>query len=823
MSTEFHDALARALAPIVARVRTDVTAIKTANGSRWTKQALNDNTLRQHVNGGPARGVCPIPAGSSITMLALLDLDSHKGEVSWDQMLMHTVDVCQVLAKEGLAPIVWRSSGGRGVHIMLLWENPQDAYSVRMHLRSLIGRLGFEDGAKGVAKKTIEVFPRQDEVEPGGYGNQFILPLAGESLPIFIDYDLGLATLGAREDVLTMDWPLSEPVPRLERPAPAARPAPESADLARLRSALMSIPNTAEDHPDYFGWRDLAFAVHAATNGSDEGRDLFVEFSEQYPDFDRKFFDERVWPYIRSGEKRGRAITAATVFKMASDRGWIERPSADGFDDLDAPTASGTLVEPQMSAARAVEVYGLARRYEAGSQGGSEGFDDGLDDLGLPREDSDAPAGGQGAARGGSAGSVGGPGGGYGGAFAVIEDGLPDFTREKNGKIEPTVGNLLKALRRPDLVGVEVAIDNFRDELMIAPHGTADWRAFGDADYVWLRDWMEMGFNGFKPIPKELVKDTVWAVADANRFDSARLWLEGLTHDGVPRCETLLHRYFGCDDTPYSRAASLYLCTAMAGRVMEPGCKADMVVILVGGQGTGKSTGIAALAPSPEFFTEISFSEDDDDLARKMRGKLIAEIGELRGLHTKELEAIKAFITRTHEHWIPKFKEFSTQFPRRLVFVGSTNKDQFLADDTGNRRWAPIRAGVVDVQGVRAACLQVWAEAREIWKRTGVQWQALQSLAEAEHSQYEMGDEWEGTVARWIASAEDFDGNAVRDRAWLTTNDVLKEALGFDQKTVRKGDSMRAAAVLRKLGYERRKVRMGEKTEWAFVPTVPTS
>src|SRR5690606_14634369 len=114
--------------------------------------------------------------------------------------------------------------------------------------------------------------------------------------------------------------------------------------------------------------------------------------------------------------------------------------------------------------------------------------------------------------------------------------------------------------------------------------------------------------------------------------------------------------------------------------------KADMAPILVGQQGAGKSTAVAAMAPAPEFFAEISFSEKDEDLARKMRGRLVAEIGELRGLHTREQEAIKAFVSRTHENWIPKYREFAVQFPRRLVFIGTTNKDEFLADETGNRR-----------------------------------------------------------------------------------------------------------------------------------------
>ncbi len=101
-----------------------------------------------------------------------------------------------------------------------------------------------------------------------------------------------------------------------------------------------------------------------------------------------------------------------------------------------------------------------------------------------------------------------------------------------------------------------------------------------------------------------------------------------------------------------------------------------------------------------------------------MRGRLVAEIGELRGLNTKELESIKAFVTRTHENWIPKYREFATQFPRRLVFVGTTNEDEFLADKTGNRRWLPVEVSKVDVKAIKeisfyfglrlVRCFSVW-------------------------------------------------------------------------------------------------------------------
>lgn len=260
---------------------------------------------------------------------------------------------------------------------------------------------------------------------------------------------------------------------------------------------------------------------------------------------------------------------------------------------------------------------------------------------------------------------------------------LPAFERDKWGRIEATISNAAKAVVRPDFVGIDIRFDQFRDEIMFASEGSGQWQAFTDPDYARLRITMEK--RGFKAVGRELIRDVVLLAADEQPFDSATTWLNGLEWDGVPRIEHFYHTHFGTADTAYTRAVSMYMWTALAGRVLEPGSKADMVPILVGRQGCGKSSGVEALSPDPAFFTEISFAEKDDDLARKMRGRLVAEIGELRGLNTKELESIKAFVTRTHENWIPKYREFATQFPRRLVFIGTTNEDEFLADKTGNR------------------------------------------------------------------------------------------------------------------------------------------
>ena len=230
-----------------------------------------------------------------------------------------------------------------------------------------------------------------------------------------------------------------------------------------------------------------------------------------------------------------------------------------------------------------------------------------------------------------------------------------------------------------------------------------------------------------------------------------------------------------------------------------------------------------ALSPDPAFFTEISFAEKDDDLARKMRGRLVAEIGELRGLNTKELESIKAFVTRTHENWIPKYREFATQFPRRLVFVGTTNEDEFLADKTGNRRWLPVEVSKVDVKAIKTDLLLLWAEARETFKRLGgIQFRDAERLGASVHEQYTIKDAWLETVEKWLDTPDLMTNDIPRNCEFLLTSDVLKEAIGLDSRNIGKREEMRIGNVLQNCGYLRDRHFVNGKQIRVWVKTSTT-
>lgn len=379
---------------------------------------------------------------------------------------------------------------------------------------------------------------------------------------------------------------------------------------------------------------------------------------------------------------------------------------------------------------------------------------------------------------------------------------LPPFARRTaGGAIMATVGNTALATSSPRACGHRLRYDTFRGEMVIASPDVEDWRPFADADAVAMR--ITLGKVGFEPISKEMMRDAITVTARDQQFDTAIHWL---THevpewDGISRIERFYPDYFKTDDTPYTRACGLYVWTAHAGRVMDPGCQADMAPILVGQQGLRKSTGVAAMSPDPAFFAKIDLDLKDADLSRSVRGVLVGEMDELKGLAGRESEAIRAWITKRYERWTPKFQEYGSVFPRRLLLHGTTNRDDVLTDDTGERRWLPMRVRhMVEVDAIAEDRLQLWAEGLARWQAGGVEWEDAERLARLEHGQFKEQDPWEGAILQWL-DEPDMAQETPRDREWLTVHQVAEGALAMPKRQIGYRDHRRITKVLRQVGY----------------------
>ena len=724
--------LIEVLRPVLRRVRTDDHwRVREGGSPKRVSRKITDAVVRKHLNGGPAIGACPIQRGSDTTMLALIDLDDHDGSAGDAVITGAAQQITDALARRGMRAVPWRSRGGSGVHLYLLWCEPQRAVDVRYAARAALTDAGYAEGTRGVQAGEVELFPKQDRVPEDGHGSMFVLPMAGQSHPL--DPDLEWSPMPPEE----VQWTASDPVPESpEGEAPvdtSGRAVAPATTLDVLRDALEWVPNDPATDRGYDSWRDVIFAIHHTDPGPD-GLETAQEWSARNPaKHDPAFLAGRVWRYVRSD--RADAVTARSVLAEAREHGWRE---------------------PE---------WAVAQDFEWPAQ--AEGDE--------PEEGPPFPA----------------------------------LDRADDGSIKARLGNLVAMLRASEHTTVQLAHDEFSDSVMLAPHGRREWRPVRDDDLVRLR--MRLEAQGFRPISRELMRDAVLLVTRENRFDAAVEWLTEQVPewDGTERVETFLSAYYGVEDRAYTRAVSRYWWTAMAGRVLAPGCKADMVPIIHGAQGVGKSEGLKAIVPDESFIFEVSLRADDDALARQMRGKLLGELDELRGLRSRDIEHMKSFCSRRYEEWVPKYQEFTTSFPRRCVFVGTTNAQEFLMDETGHRRFLPLVSDRVDVEGVRRDREQLWAEARELWRRNGVEYAAAERLAAGEHEAFIIEDPWMQAIERWLSEPEDFDGSErPRGERPFTTPEVIAGALGLSSGSVNNATATRVGAVLRRLGYHKARVRV---------------
>lgn len=384
----------------------------------------------------------------------------------------------------------------------------------------------------------------------------------------------------------------------------------------------------------------------------------------------------------------------------------------------------------------------------------------------------------------------------------VSTDVLASLPVNKEGKIISSYTSMVAVVSQ-----MSIGYDNFLECPMIQRNGI--WERFDDSDYVDIA--MSLECDGFAGISIPKVKDVVRKVMVQKQFDSAQQWLLNLEWDGNDRCSHLFSKYFGAEMSDYESAVSMYFTSAMAARVLEPGAQCDMVPILLGKQGAGKTSAVKALAPIVDSFTEIDLStRKDTDLARQLRGKLIGELGELRGLKTKESEWIKAWITRTHEEWTPKFVENSKIMPRRCVFIGTTNEDEFLVDQTGNRRWLPIKVYDCNIQQIKDDIEQIWAQAAFIFNVGGVRWQDVVNIAEQHREDHMVYDD------AMIDSVRDvLTGHKFITKDYVRLLDVANEL--YDNRIPSRADQHRIADALRSLCYVRATKRIDGKLCKVFV------
>ena len=314
-------------------------------------------------------------------------------------------------------------------------------------------------------------------------------------------------------------------------------------------------------------------------------------------------------------------------------------------------------------------------------------------------------------------------------------------------------------------------------------------RPVEDDDYAAAQAWFNR--NGFPRATMEIVIGALRKVCRHRAYDPLRDYLNGLTWDETPRLASWLTTYCGAEASDYTSEVGVRWCVSAVARGLKPGCKADHMLVLEGAQGRRKSSALGALA-GEEWFSDALPQMGTKDAQSYLRGRWIIEAGELEAMR-KEVDAIKAFITRQVETYRPAYGREEVSEPRRCVFAGTTNKDDWQRDETGGRRFWPVRVGEIDVPSIARDRDQLWAEAVSLY-RSGERWWLEGEVAEqaqAEAAERRPDDPWRADIAR-----------AVQGRVEVTAKQVLGE-MGVLPSEMTPALSKRVTQELVALGWSR--------------------
>lgn len=384
---------------------------------------------------------------------------------------------------------------------------------------------------------------------------------------------------------------------------------------------------------------------------------------------------------------------------------------------------------------------------------------------------------------------------------------------DKECRVKAVLPAVTAVLKCKEAIGHEIIYDTFKQQLSSKSNATGKWHTLNDSDHIELRHFLESELN-FLPVGKELMRDALDLVASKNKVDSMLEYLKATlpAWDGTPRVDKFFNVYCGTEDTEYTRAVSRYLWTALFGRAISvDGIKADITPILIGEQGSKKSTLISTLAIDPETYTDISLRNRDDNIKRMLRGKVVVEIPELDGLSKRDVEDVKAFLTKTFDEYVPKYKESTIVQQRRCLFIMSTNEEQFLTDTTGNRRFAPIKVSAINIDLVKRDLLQLWAEARQLFYLYGIDHKSVELLAKEANDDAMIVDVWNDNVQAWL------DGRIAQGFESYSASEILEGALGIVPASVTIRETKRLASVMRSLGYKQIRKRENSKASRVYV------
>lgn len=218
------------------------------------------------------------------------------------------------------------------------------------------------------------------------------------------------------------------------------------------------------------------------------------------------------------------------------------------------------------------------------------------------------------------------------------------------------------------------------------------WREMQEGEDVNIQTKISIMFPCFAKVSKLMVQDAMYKIMRENTFDSAKNYITSITWDKEPRLNSWLSKTYGVSEDEYHIAVGTNWLKGLVKRIIYAGCKFDYVLVLEGKQGSRKSTSLNVLCDMGDhnWHVESTITTESKDFFMQMQGKAVVEFSEGETLSRTETMRLKAIITTQSDKMRMPYERTTREFPRRCVFAMTTNKDEYLKDETGNRRWLPV-------------------------------------------------------------------------------------------------------------------------------------
>jgi len=316
------------------------------------------------------------------------------------------------------------------------------------------------------------------------------------------------------------------------------------------------------------------------------------------------------------------------------------------------------------------------------------------------------------------------------------------------------------------------------------PH---DWH---DSDVLSLLLYLQRHL-GLTKIAEDAVLKAVESYAYSHTKSEPAEWLLGLVWDKKPRLNNMLTDVFHVKPSQYHEHVISNCFKAMVARVLNPGCKADEMMVLIGPQGCRKSTALEIIGG--QWYASVQQKVDTDDFTRAVHGKMLVEIAELTAFKKADSEAIKRMLSTPSDRYTEKYARYAQDVPRTCIFVGTTNQDEFLNDPTGARRFWPVILPddkPIDTERLKEQREQLFAEAVYRWKYLAEPWHVVDNVEALKATDaHRVGDPWEEQVLLWVMGITD-----------PTIYDICTSALKLEPKYIDRATTARIGNILRAHG-----------------------